>query len=200
LKLYYAPTSPYARKVRMVVIEKGLQDRVETVVAIPYEGPPALQAANPLGKVPALVTDDGRAIFDSPVICAYLNSLASEQALIPDGSERWRVLTNEALCDGILDAALGIVMEGRRPEAQRSPDWLDRWPTAILRSLDAVEAKISGFEGDLTIAQLCLGAALGYLDFRLPDLSWRSGRPNTKAWFDAFSRRESMIETNPEKA
>ena len=159
-----------------------------------------MQAANPLGKVPALVTDEGRAIFDSPVICAYLDSLASEPALIPDGPKRWTVLTNEALCDGILDAALGIVMEGRRPEAQRSPDWLDRWPAAILRSLDAVEAKISGFEGDLTIAQLCLGATLGYLDFRLPDLSWRNGRPNIKAWFDAFSQRESMIETNPENA
>jgi len=198
MKLYSANTSPYARKVRMTVIEKGLQDRVELIFANPFEESPDLKLSNPLGKIPALVTDDGQVIFDSPVICAYLDSLSTYERLIPDGPERWQILTREALTDGILDAAFAIVMEGRRDEEQRSPMWLERWTNTIFRSVEAVERGVSRFEGDLTIAQIGLGAALGYLQFRLPDLDWQRNCPDTSAWFETFSHRPSMIETNPE--
>ena len=198
MKLLYAPTSPYARKARMVVIEKGLQDRVEMIAAIPYDNPPELVAANPLGKVPALITDDGQTLFDSPVICHFLDSLATEPRLAPEGAARWEMLTREALCDGILDAALGIVMEGRRPAEQRSPDWLGRWAAAIERSLDLVEADIAGYQGPMSMAQVCLGAVLGYLDFRMPDVAWREEHPQMAAWYEAFSQRPSMTATVPE--
>ena len=198
MKLYYANTSPYARKVRMTVIEKGLQDRVEQVFANPFEENAELKSANPLGRIPALVTDDGQVIFDSPVICAYLDSQPADVRLIPDGPERWQVLTNEALTDGILDAAFAVVMERRRDEKQQSTMWQERWTAAIFRSIEAIENDISRFEGDLTIAHIGLGAALGYLQFRLPDLNWQKNCPNTSAWFETFSHRPSMTETDPE--
>ena len=198
MKLYSANTSPYARKVRMTIIEKGLQDRVELIFANPFEENAELKSANPLGKIPALVTDDDQVIFDSPVICAYLDSLSTDEQLIPDGPERWEILTREALTDGILDAAFAIVMEGRRDDKQRSSTWFKRWTNTIFRSVEAVESGISRFEGDLTIAQIGLGASLGYLQFRLPNLGWQKKYPDTSAWFDTFSRRPSMIETNPE--
>ena len=198
MKLYYANTSPYARKARMTVIENGLQDRVELIFANPFEENAELKSTNPLGKIPALVTDDGQVIFDSPVICAYLDNLSTSGRLIPAGPERWEILTQEALTDGILDAAYAIVMECRRDDELQSPMWLERWTNAILRSVEAVEDDISRFEGDLTIAQIGLGAALGYLQFRLPDLDWQKNCPNTSAWFGAFSGRPSMTETKPE--
>ena len=197
MQLFYSPTSPYARNCRVVARERGLMDRIEERAVSPYDDPPELLAANPLARVPTLLRDDGSAVFDSPVICAYLDALSPGPALIPDGPRRWDVLTREALADGILDAAFAMVMERRRPDPQQSPDWLARWAAAIVRSLDAVEADIAGFGGDITIAQLGLGAALGYLDFRLPDLAWRTGRPQTEAWFEAFSTRECMRETAP---
>jgi len=198
MKLFHAPTSPYARKVRMVIIEKGLQDRVEAIEAIPYDNPPALVASNPLGKVPALLTDDGKAVFDSPVICHYLDSAAPPASLLPDGAARWDYLVREALCDGIIDAGLAMVMEGRRPEQYRSPDLPKRWRAAILRSVAAVEADIAGYEGALSLAQIGLGAALGYLDFRLPELGWREGHPRAAAWYESFSQPAAMQATRPD--
>mgnify|MGYP001815254549 CR=1 FL=1 len=198
MKLLYAPTSPYARKARMVIIEKSLEDRVELVDAIPYDDPAALLAANPLGKVPALITDDGRAIFDSPVICHYLDNLTPPARFLPEGEARWDFLVREALCDGITDAALNIVMEGRRPEEYRSPDAPKRWRNAILRSVAQVETDIAGYEGPLTLAQMGLGAALGYLDLRMPDMGWRDGNPRVTAWYENFSQTPAMLSTSPD--
>ncbi len=197
MKLYFANTSPYARKARMVILEKGLETQVETVFRNPFEDNADLKKANPLGKVPALITGNGTALFDSPVICAFLDSLSPEPRLIPEDETRWRVLTGEALADGILDAAFAIVMERRRPEVQQSSMWLERWETAILRTVSAIEADISGFTGNLSLAQISLGAALGYLDFRLPDIDWRTGDPRVTAWFAEFSNRPSMTATDP---
>lgn len=201
MKLYHSPTSPYARKVRMVAIERGLEDRIEVVSANPLENPDDLMQANPLCKVPALARADGPALFDSPVICAYLDSLAGSPQLIPaEGAARWDVLRREALCDGILDAAVTSMMERRRSDAEQSQTWLGRWKANFTRALDQIEAEIESFGGDLTIDQLALGAALGYLDFRMSDLGWRDSRPATAAWFETFSARRSMQETAPPPA
>jgi glutathione S-transferase len=203
MKLYFANTSPYARKVRMAVIEKGVDDLVEQIFQNPFEDSPDLKAANPLGKVPALVLNDGSAIFDSAVICAHLDTLSSGVRLYPDGTELWMARTGEAMTDGILDAAFATVMERRRPEGQRSDEWLDRWHASIMRASDAINDELSKpdsrFSGKVTIAHLGLGAALGYLDFRLPDISWREGRESLSLWFKSFSERPSMKATEPPK-
>ncbi|WP_428686766.1 glutathione S-transferase N-terminal domain-containing protein [Roseibium sp.] len=200
MKLYFANTSPYARKARMVIHEKDLEPQVECIFRNPFEESPDLKQANPLGKVPALITAEGQAVFDSPVICAFLDALTPEPRLIPDDGTRWHVLTAEALADGILDAAFAIVMERRRPEEQQSPMWLERWETAILRTVSALEADLSAFTGNLNLAQIALGAALGYLDFRLPDIDWRTGDPKVSAWFAEFAERPAMKATDPASA
>lgn len=197
MKLYFANTSPYARKARMVILEKDLSGRVETIFQNPFEDSPDLKKANPLGKVPALVTDEGTTIFDSPVICAFLDSLAPKPPLIPADEARWSVLTGEALADGLLDSAFAIVMERRRPGEQQSEMWLERWESGIQRTIAAVDADLTSFVGDLTLAQIALGAALGYLDFRLPDIDWRSFNPAVAAWYVNFASRPSMKATDP---
>ncbi len=119
MKLYWSPTSPFTRKVRAVIIEKGLSDRVEPVQVNVWGNYGTLHGDNPLGKIPCLVTDDGLALYDSPVICAYLDSHPSGRgpALCPpSGPEHWRVLKAEALADGAMECAVGIVVEGRKPE------------------------------------------------------------------------------------
>ncbi len=201
MKLYQSFTSPYARKVRVVIREKGLGGRVEEVEANPFEPSDALQGANPLHRLPALTLDEGEGIdgvmFDSPIICAYLEDLAPEPPLVGTGPERWRALRGEALSDGMLDAAFAIVMERRRPEAEQSKTWQDRWAGQIMRAADVAEAESSLREGPLSIGQIGLGVALGYLDFRLPDLGWREGRPVLAAWYEEFAKRPSMIDTQP---
>jgi glutathione S-transferase len=198
MRLYYSETSPYARKVRLVVREKHLCDRVQELVSNPFDDPPELTAANPLGKVPALVLDNGDSLFDSPLLCAYLDSLSPDPRLIPEaGPERWRVLRWEALSDGILDAAYNLVMERRRPQGDSSLDWMQRWIKEIGRSLNQVETQIGGLPSTLSLSQLALGSALGYLDFRLPDLAWRGGREGSAAWYKGFAERPSMLETWP---
>ncbi|MGH1352460.1 MAG: glutathione S-transferase N-terminal domain-containing protein [Methyloligellaceae bacterium] len=196
MKLYYSPTSPYSRKVRIVAAEKELP--VENILANPYEENADLVATNPLGAVPTFITDNGTPLFDSPVICAYLDSLKPSPKLIPDDDTRWTVLRSEALTDGILDAAFLMVMESRRPEVEQSDYWKKRRVAAINRSLDAIEADFTHFEGDLTIAQIGLASAFGYLDFRLSEIEWRKDRHKSTAWFDTFSKRPSMTETVPE--
>lgn len=181
----------------MVLIEKGLQNKVELLAANPMQSDPALAAANPLHKVPVLVNDNGKAVFDSPVICAYLDSLSSQTPLIPGGENQWPILTSAALADGILDAAFSMVTESRRAKEQQSGVWQQRWNGAIKRSCDAIESSIDDFNGDISIAQIGLGAALGYLDFRLPELGWRDGRNALTTWFEAFSQRPSMQATMP---
>ena len=144
MKLYCSHTSPYARKVRILVHEKGAAARVneETVAAL--EDPAALHEANPLGKVPALVMDDGTSWFDSPVICELLDTALDGPALIPSSAaERLRVLRQQAIADGIMDAAVSIIFERNRKDAEQSEIWLGRWERAILRSLALLEAEVT---------------------------------------------------------
>lgn len=198
MKLYFANTSPYSRKARVTVFEKGLDGRVETVFANPFEDNAALKAVNPLGKVPVLITDDGQTLCDSPVICAYLDSLSPQPALIGTGPRQWEVRAGEALTDGILDAAFAIVMERRRPDTERSAPWVERLTAQISRATNTIEASSGVFDGALNLAQIGLGVALGYLDFRLPDHDWRGDRPRLAAWYATFAERPAMKATVPE--
>jgi glutathione S-transferase len=198
MQLIYAKPSPYSRKVRVTVLEKGVADRVEEIIASPMEDPAVLLAANPLGKVPALRLDDGQCLYDSWVICEYLDSLAPAPRLIPDGAERFAVLRRAALADGVLDAAVTARLELLRPEALRWAPWTDRQRRAIERGLAVMEQDVAALGPALTLAHIEFAFTLEYLDFRLPDLAWRAGHPALAAWLGAFSQRPSMLATVPQ--
>lgn len=200
MKLYFSPTSPYARKVRMTILEKNLGECVQLIAATPFADDAALKAANPLGKVPALISDDGQRFFDSPVICAYLDEQSSLPKLIPEGSKRWEVLTGAALADGMMDAAFSSVVERRRDKAQQSPDWLDRWSQSIMRSMAFVENNVEVFNGAIDMAQIGLGAALDYIEFRSVVPQWQDSYPKAAAWFEEFSSRPCMQQADPRNA
>jgi glutathione S-transferase len=197
MKLYYNPASPYVRKVRVFAMETGLMDDIELAkVTITPVGPDAeLCADNPIGKIPTLVRDDGGALYDSRVICEYLDGLHGGVRMFPENEDqRWTALRRQALADGILDAAVNTRYETfLRPQEFRWPDWVDGQMTKIRRSLDEVEGESLGDGVDIgTISVAC---ALGYLDFRYPDEGWRDTRPKLAAWFEEFAARPSMRET-----
>ncbi|MEQ3649963.1 glutathione S-transferase N-terminal domain-containing protein [Hyphomonas sp.] len=198
MKLYYSATSPYARKVRVLIIEHGLQDAVSLERSDPMAENAATRIGNPLSKIPALELEDGTHLFDSPVICEYLDHEAAGEALLPkDGEHRWAVLRAQALGDGILDAALSLVMESRRPETERSAFWQDRWTAAIHRGVDEIAGDVASDRKAFDLGRVTYACALGYLDFRLPDLDWRGPHPNLVTWYDEISGRESFVLTTP---
>lgn len=203
MKLRYSPTSPYVRKVTATAIETGLEGKIERVPTVTSDPASGLARDNPLGKVPALILDDGTVIFDSPVICEYLDGLHGGAKLVPSGPARWTALRREALADGVLDAAVLRLLEGRRPEGERSPAWTLKQKTVIGRALDAFEAEagaLAAAGGPATIGEIAVGIALGYLDFRFKDDDWRAGRPRLARWYEEFSKRKSMRETVPRDA
>ncbi len=198
MRLLYSATSPYARKVRAVIAEKGL-DGITCVLVSPFDLPAALVTANPLSKVPCLVLEDGSALYDSPVICEYLDTLSGKVRLIPArGTERWTVLRQHALCDGVIDAAYSIACEiHRRPPPEQSTSWISHWCGSIQRSLDALEGEIASFGDSVTLAHIGAGCALSYLDFRTSALlDWRAGHPRLAAWHADFAQRPSMRTTS----
>ena len=201
MKLRYSPTSPYVRKVVVTAIETGLDDRIERIATDVWDPATDIAADNPLGKVPALTTDDGTVLCDSPTICDYLDSLHGGPKLIPAaGPARWRVLNLHALASGIMDATVARVVEHRaRPEDKRFDGWLERQKFKIGRALDALDRQAAegALDGPVTLGTIALGCALGYLDFRAPEDAWRDGRPALAAWYEAFARRPSMQATAP---
>lgn len=204
MKLYYSKTSPYARKVRMVIIEKGLEQEVEEIIVNPYNDNPDLVAANPLGKIPTLLLDNGKALFDSPVICHYLDSLSNQHQLIPrEGWEKWQILCSEALADGLTDATYNLVMERRRPSTEQSASWMTHWSNEIYRSLQGMDEELFESAEKITLAHLAAGAAVGYIDLRLPELLYETESPqdaiNSRLmdWYESFKTRDSMLATNP---
>lgn len=200
MKLIYAGASPFARKVRVLALESGLAAGIEMLdtAVLPIKENAEVNRANPLGKIPVLITAEGEALFDSRVICEYLDALQSGDAFFPHGAERWTCLTRAALADGLMDAALLVRYEGAiRPEALQWQDWKDGQLGKIHRALDALEAIAGELQGPVDIAQIAVGCALGYLDFRLSHLGWRQGHPGLERFFAAFSERESMKATVP---
>ncbi len=200
MKLYRSPASPFVRKVMVLIHEAGLTDRVDLVAA---SGTPVATGTmpldrNPLGKIPVLLRDDGGALYDSRVICRYLDDLTGA-GLYGEPPRLWDVLTLEAMADGMLDAAILMVYETRvRPEDKRMPEWVEGQWAKIARSLDAIEREhVAELSGPLDMAQIAVGCALGYLDFRLGARNWRSGRPKVAAWEAEFAARPAMVATKP---
>jgi glutathione S-transferase len=200
MRLYHSPTTPFGRKVMVLIHEAGLLDRVEVVGAAgsPLDPGSMPLDRNPLGKIPALDLGEQGAIYDSRVICRYLDNL-SGAGLYPQGDALWPVLTLEATADGILEAALSIVYENRmRPEEKRFEPWVAGQWQKVQRTLDAVEGQWMGLlNGPVTMAHVALGCALGYLDFRMPDRAWRMDHPRLAAWEAEFSARPAMAMTRP---
>ncbi|MGH8441958.1 MAG: glutathione S-transferase family protein [Nevskiaceae bacterium] len=198
MKLYVSKTSPYSRKVRIAIDELGLADQVEEIVADPFNPPPEMLAANPLSKVPTLVTDKNEALLDSQLILDYLTHRKPGLATLSRGAKRWEVLRRTQLADGVIDAAVGIVMEKRRPESIHFIPFLDRQTAAIRRSLDQLnrDAGLLALQTPGTCEITC-GVALGYLDFRLPYLEWRKERDALANWYTVFAQRPSMQKTAP---
>lgn len=195
MQLLYSPTSPYARKVR--VVGRELRLRIEEVVADPRAARGAVRQLNPLHKVPVLDTGIDGAIFDSRVICAYLLQFDCEHVLAPqDPALRLQLGVREAMAEGLADAAFALVMERRRPAREQSPEWALRWEEVIASALAAAEERYhpgAGFD----LGAIGLACALGYLDLRLAAMEWRVRAPRLSEWFATVSSRASMLDTMP---
>lgn len=199
MKLVSSPASPFARKVRVALRETGLTGEVEEVpvATTPLKTSDDVWGVNPLGKIPALIRDDGRAIYDSRVITRFLDARAGA-GLYPE-DRIWEVLTLEATADGIMEAAILCVYEGRlRVPAQQSPDWVAaQWNKAITAVRHVNDGWMDHLAGPLDAGQIALGCALGYLDFRHGARNWRQGNGALAAWFESFDARPAMAETRP---
>ena len=196
MKLYMSGTSPYVRKARVTTREKGLEGAIEEVLCNPFDDPAALAAVNPLGRVPALVLDDGTGLYDSPLICGHLDGLGDGPRLIPeDPAGRLAVLRAQALADGLMDNAVALTMEGRRPEGERSPATMERWRGQIRAAVAAMDGDLPALPDGVTLGHIACACALSYLDFRHGALAWRDGHPALAAWHEAFARRPSMEAT-----
>ena len=203
MKLIGSVTSPYVRKVRIVMAEKKLD--YQFVTEDVWSDQTTIHSANPLGKVPCLIMDGQEAVFDSRVIVEYLDTLSPVGKLIPTGGrERAEVKTWEALADGLLDAALLARMEAiwtKRADTERSQAWIDRQMAKIDHALKAMshglgdKAFCSGIH--LSLSDIAVGCAVGYLDFRFPQLDWRSAHPNLHKLYDKLSQRQSFIDSLP---
>jgi len=198
MKLRFSPTSPYVRKVMVTAIETGTLPKIKIEPANVWAADTDIGKDNPLGKVPALVTDEGTVLFDSPVICEYLDARNAGAKLFPaSGEARWKALRQQALADGVLDAAILARLEANRPQERQSPDWIIRQKTAMARSMDALEAEADTLEGPLTIGQIAVGCACGYLDLRYAADRWRQTRPKLAAWYEGMAKRKSFLDTVP---
>jgi glutathione S-transferase len=196
MQLLYSPMSPFARKVRVVAFELGLADRLALVVASPYTDE-SVRTINPLSKIPVLLTDDGPPIFDSPVICEYLEHLAGKALTPASGPDRWAALTRQAMADGMGDAALTIVRERLRDGPHRQ-DLFDRQAAALVAALDLLERRPPPSDR-FEIGEIAVAAQLDYLDVRQV-MDWRQGRPNLADWYETASRRTAMVATAPHLA
>jgi glutathione S-transferase len=198
MRLYLSTGSPFVRKCRVVIREKGLLPKVDEVaIDFPYKNDPGHLAANPIGQVPALVADDGTTFFDSALICAYLDSLSGGSRLLPpEGPGHWRVRRLETIGDGMMEMTVKQVLESRRPEPEQSALWKGYWMGGLERAIAAAEANAPD-PSSLDLGSITLAIAATYLDFRLPSLDWRSAHPKLHALRDALEQRESFKETYP---
>ncbi len=195
MKLYYSGTSPYVRKVMACAIAGGIESQIKQIDTNPHLSPPELLADNPLSKVPCLVTEDGLALFDSPVICEYLDNIGDSALFPPAGPARWKALRLQALGDGIMDAAVSHRMDQGRPSEAARTTAMERQTAAILRGLAVLEAE--ALPNHLDIGTITVACALGYLDLRFADMAWRQGRPKLSHWFEGMAARPEISRTAP---
>ncbi len=198
MKLHHAHASPFARKVVACAIARGIEDRIELIPANPHVSPDALLKDNPLSKIPCLVLEDGTPVYDSPVICEYLDSVGDAPRTIPaSGAARWKALTQAALADGILDATQPRRREIALPQDEGRKSYIALQQGKVARALDALEAEADGLGMLDTLGEIAIGCALGYLDFRYPNEPWRPGHPKLEAWYAKVSALPPLARTVP---
>ena len=201
MKLYWSPRSPFVRKVMVFAHETGLAGRIETVRTTAAMTQPNrdLMRINPLGKIPTLVMDDGKVLFDSTVICEYLDSLHGGAKLFPQQPEqRWQALRWHALGDNMLDNLVLWRNELLRPKPQQSPETLAGFELKIRNSVSYLDNEAAALgAASMGIGHVAIGVALGYIDFRFPGLGWRDANKKIAAWYETFSQRPSMRDTLP---
>ncbi len=199
MKLFFLPASPFSRKVRVLALEKGIDLPLCPVINLEDA---AFLEANPLGQVPALLLENGQVLIESMVLCEYLDTLPSDRpTLIPHGAERSVILTHNALADGVITAAQKIAYERKRAPELQSADEISKQMRKIIRTLDVLEKAVPLVcKEPLSLFHITLGCALGYLDLRIAELSWRDICPSLKEWYAEFSVRPSMSTTAPDAA
>lgn len=198
MKLYGSKTSPFVRKVRVAAEELGLADLIEEIDIDAFNPPAEFLAANPLSKIPTLITEKGESLPDSRLIIEYLETRSRGLTSLQRGTRRWAGLRRVQIADGIMTAATGIVYEKRRPESIIYTAYLDRQTAIIKRSIAVLEAESETLVLDSpTIVEITVGCALAYLDFRLPYLEWRHDHEALTKWFAQFAQRSSMVKTQP---
>ena len=199
MKLVYSPPSPFVRKVTTLIHHADLHDRIElinvktTALSVAEEA----RAANPLGKIPVMILENGKAIFDSRVITRYLDELAGSNLY----SEKniYDILTLEALADGIMESAVSITYESKlRPENEQSPSWMEAQWSKVLHAIKALDdGEFKAMNGEMNMGQIAVACALGYLDFRHDARQWRSGYSNLASWNDKMMKLPALIKTIP---
>jgi glutathione S-transferase len=200
VKLFHAAASPFVRKCLVAADELGLRERIDLLPAAahPVNRDRGVVAHNPLGKIPTLIADDGTVLYDSRVICEYLNALGDGHLVPREGDARWGVLVDQALADGIMDAAVLARYETAvRPEALRWDAWIGGQLEKVTTGLDVLESRAAGFGTRVDLGTIAFACALGYVDFRFAPLGWRATRPNAASWFQRFAARASMVATPP---
>lgn len=201
MQLFFATTSAYVRKVMVCASVLGLADEIERLdsAAHPIERDERIAVFNPLAKVPALRTENGLCLYDSRVICEYLNARAGGDLYPAQGDARWRSLARQALGDGMIDAALLARYEfSARPPEKQWQNWADAQLKKVAAALAEIESQVSSFSAHPNdIGLIAIGSALGYLDFRFAGLNWRAGHPLTAAWFALFDAHPAMAATRP---
>jgi glutathione S-transferase len=196
MKIAYSAASPYVRKVMACAIARGLNDKIERWTVGTTD--PALLPFNPLSKVPSFVTDDGMMLYDSPVICEYLDSVGSAPKLFPaEGPARWNALRQQALGDGILDASQPRRREIALPQDDGRKAYIDLQRGKVSRAVDVLEKEAATFGELKTIGEITVGCALGYLDFRFANEPWRPGHPQLEAWYAKVVKLPPLAETMP---
>lgn len=202
MRLYFSPASPFVRKVLVCAHEHGIAGKIEHLpsAAHPVDTDKTIAGDNPLGQVPTFLTDDDHALYDSRVICEYIDAVGGG-GLFPTGAARWPALVRQSEADGLLDAALLARYEAvARPAECRWSAWTDGQMRKITRTLDHFEANIAAIDGVVDIGTISVGCGLGYIDFRFADLGWRPSRPKLAAWYAGFGERPSMVATRPPAA
>ena len=196
MKIAYSAASPYVRKVMACAIARGLNDKIERWTVGTTD--PALLPFNPLSKVPSFVTDDGLMLYDSPVICEYLDSVGSAAKLFPaEGPARWNALRQQALGDGIMDASQPRRREIALPQDDGRKAYIDLQRGKVSRAIDTLEKEAASFGELKTIGEITVGCALGYLDFRFANEPWRPGHPQLEAWYAKVVKLPPLAETMP---
>ena len=200
MRLFYGPASPYARMVRIALLETGLDELVRKQEVTLRDPASALLPFNPVGRVPTLELDNGTILTESLLILTYLDTLHAGAPLLPrDGSDRWRTLAEMGTATGMLEGIVTWSRELRRPVNERSPSVIALETTRVNRSANVLERAVSGgaYAGPISASQIVLGCALGWIDPRHPVWRWRDGRPALAAWFNAISTRPSFEQTVP---